>query len=217
MLSYTEENYIKAIFHLAEINAQATTNAIAEMLHTKPASVTDMLKKLAAKKVVHYEKYQGVELTVQGKKIALQVIRKHRLWEVFLVEKLNFHWDQVHEIAEQLEHIQSNLLTERLDAFLNYPSTDPHGDPIPDKHGQLQVRKQMMLEGVEKNYKGKVVCLRDDSSSFLKYMDKLGIRPGVDIHVLDKINFDGSLEVRIDKGDSVSLSRTVTQNITVSL
>jgi len=139
--SFTEENYIKAIFKLEELNQSkaVSTNDIAIKLSMQPASVTDMIKRLAEKKIVSYKKYHGVLLTVKGKKIALTIIRKHRLWEVFLVKKLNFKWDEVHEIAEQLEHINSNELVEKLDDFLGNPKFDPHGDAIPDKEGNMRV------------------------------------------------------------------------------
>src|SRR6478752_3743676 len=146
LLSLTEENYLKAIYHLSEDGTiDVSTNAISDALNTKPASVSDMLKKLSQKEVINYIKYQGVSLTPSGRKIALQIIRKHRLWEVFLVEKLKFNWDEVHEIAEQLEHIQSNLLIERLDEFLGFPPFDPHGDPIPNERGEMKAKKHTPL------------------------------------------------------------------------
>ena len=146
MLSYTEENYIKAIYHLADGGKKTVlTNEIAEVMKTKAASVTDMIKKLSQKNFISYEKYYGVKMTKHGKNEALTIIRKHRLWETFLVQKLQFNWDEVHEIAEQLEHIQSPLLIEKLDAFLNYPKADPHGEPIPDSNGKVQVQAQGCL------------------------------------------------------------------------
>src|SRR5688500_18567354 len=155
MNSFTEENYLKAIFKLLEGDDEAvTTNAIAEKMNTRAASVTDMLKKLSEKKLINYKKYQGVTLTSSGKKIALNIIRKHRLWEVFLVEKLNFKWDEVHDIAEQLEHINSDTLIERIDKFLNYPKFDPHGDPIPDINGKFQSNKSVLVSELKLNSVG---------------------------------------------------------------
>ena len=136
-MTFSEENYLKTIYHLTtSLSTEISTNAIAEMMETKASSVTDMLKKLAEKDLVHYKKYQGVFLTPKGKLAAKMIVRKHRLWEVFLVEKLDFSWDEVHEVAEQLEHIQSKKLIDKLDQFLEYPSIDPHGDPIPNAKGE---------------------------------------------------------------------------------
>ncbi|MDZ7612318.1 MAG: metal-dependent transcriptional regulator [Flavobacteriaceae bacterium] len=140
MFSPSEENYLKAIYALqCDQGSPISTNLISEKICTKASSVTDMLKKLSAKNLVDYQKYQGVFLTDQGMKHALKVLRKHRLWEFFLVEKLNYKWEEVHVIAEQLEHINSESLVDNLDAFLGYPKFDPHGDPIPDKNGILSL------------------------------------------------------------------------------
>ena len=155
MFSQSEENYIKAIYHLSAVSEKGiSTNAIAEKLETKASSVTDMIKKLSEKKVVVYKKYHGVHLTEEGSKIAANVIRKHRLWEVFLVDKLNFSWDEVHDVAEQLEHIKSPKLINQLDALLGFPTHDPHGDPIPDKNGNLKTIDKSLLSTLSKNEKG---------------------------------------------------------------
>src|SRR5687767_4763554 len=143
--SSSTENYLKAIFHLQKADGVVTTNDVANELQTRPASVTDMLKKLKAQKLLLYEKYQGFKLSNEGRKVALQIIRKHRLWEFFLVEKLNFGWDEVHEIAEELEHISSKKLIDRLDEYLGFPKSDPHGDPIPDSSGTFTLPKQVDL------------------------------------------------------------------------
>ncbi len=167
MYSYTEENYLKAIYKLwAENQMDVNTNAIADVLHTKPASVTDMMKKLADKKLLHYARYKGVSLTDKGRKVAIQTIRKHRLWEVFLHEKLNFGWDQVHEVAEELEHIQSALLIDKLDEFLGYPTHDPHGDPIPTRDGIFRKEKLQVLGELNKNQEGIMAGIKDHSISF---------------------------------------------------
>src|SRR6476661_8574771 len=141
--STSEENYIKAVFHLQGTQDVVTTNAVAEKLHTRPASVTDMMKKLKAKKLLHYQPYQGFRLSNEGKKVALDIIRRHRLWEYFLAEKLKFKWDEVHAVAEDLEHVSSKKLTDKLDEYLGYPKTDPHGDPIPDSSGKIESSKQV--------------------------------------------------------------------------
>src|SRR3954471_19141026 len=146
--SVSKENYLKAIFHLQQDNQSVSTNALAESLQTRPASVTDMLKKLKEQRLLQYEKYKGVKLTHEGRKVAILIIRKHRLWEYFLVEKLGFGWEEVHEIAEELEHISSKKLIDRLDEYLNFPQTDPHGDPIPDIDGKIAASKQINLQAL---------------------------------------------------------------------
>lgn len=216
MLSYTEENYLKAIYHLSNGGQEAVlTNALAEAMNTKPASVTDMIKKLSLKKLITYEKYYGVSITKQGKSDALSIVRKHRLWETFLVQKLNFHWDQVHEVAEQLEHIQSPLLIEKLDEFLGYPAADPHGHPIPDKHGKLHTDLQIPL-GEFQGKKPAIVKAVKESSSFLQYLSKIGVYIGAKIAILEKTEFDGSVEILIDGKKKVSISKEVSQNILVT-
>ena len=147
MLNYStsEENYIKTIFHLQIGQDTVTTNALAERLHTRPASVTDMMKKLKTKKLIHYQPYQGFRLSQEGRKVALDIIRRHRLWEFFLAEKLNFKWDEVHELAEDLEHVSSKKLIDKLDEYLGYPKFDPHGDPIPDSLGKMENNRQINL------------------------------------------------------------------------
>jgi DtxR family Mn-dependent transcriptional regulator len=217
MLSYTEENYLKAIYHLAEGGSKAVlTNQIADVMNTKAASVTDMIKKLSAKSFISYEKYYGVKITKQGKTEALAIIRKHRLWETFLVEKLQFSWDEVHEIAEQLEHIQSSLLIEKLDAFLNYPKTDPHGEPIPDRHGRVHVQAHGCLLKQTLGYKGNIVAVKDSDASLLKYLHKIGATPGKTIELLNKEAYDESLEVVVES-KKMTLSKSVAENILVSV
>ena len=195
-LSFAEENYLKCIYHLSgEGSNTVSTNGVAEMLNTKPASVSDMLKRLSQKQLIDYEKYQGVQISEKGKKAALRIIRKHRLWEVFLVDKLSFNWDEVHEVAEQLEHIHSPLLIERLDEFLNHPQYDPHGDPIPDANGKMPEKAKVPLNEMKKGSHGKVANVNDSSPEFLQYLDKLGIFIGAEIEVIDVIQFDGSMEI----------------------
>jgi DtxR family Mn-dependent transcriptional regulator len=217
MLSYTEENYIKAIYHLADGGKKAVlTNEIAEAMKTKAASVTDMLKKLSAKNVISYERYYGVGVTKHGKSEALAVIRKHRLWETFLVKKLRFNWDEVHEIAEQLEHIHSPVLVEKLDEFLGFPTTDPHGEPIPDHNGNVKAKPQQPLNDLAPGYQGEITAVKDSDATLLKYLDKIGAIPGKRIALISKEEYDESLEVEIDR-KRISLSKAVSMNILVAV
>lgn len=213
MYSQSEENYIKTIYHLSEsADKGISTNAIAESLNTKASSVTDMIKKLSDKKIVSYKKYYGVNLTDEGVKIAIHIIRKHRLWEVFLVDKLNFSWDEVHEVAEQLEHIQSPKLIDELDAFLGYPKRDPHGDPIPDKDGNINMIEKSLLSTYKKGERGVCVGVDDSSSEFLRFLDKQEIALGQRISVIDIEPFDGSLTIEIE-GRTLSISNKIANNL----
>lgn len=216
MLSYAEENYLKAIYHLSDGGVSpVSTNNIAEFMDNKPASVTDMLKKLSAKDLLLYQKYRGVNISNEGKKIALQIIRKHRLWEVFLVEKLKFNWDQIHEVAEELEHIKSPLLIQRLDAFLDHPKTDPHGEPIPDENGNIPEAPQVPMDTIDVGYKGKIVGVVEDKKEFLMHLDKLGIYLGAKFKVIEKVAFDSSLEILLDGDKPIFLSNQVSKNLLV--
>lgn len=215
MHSFTEENYLKAIFKLLEINEVVTTNAIALKINTKAASVTDMLKKLADKKLINYEKYQGVSLTNQGKKVALNIIRKHRLWEVFLVEKLNFKWDEVHYMAEQLEHINSEELIQRMDKFLGFPKFDPHGDPIPDSNGKLIENKSSLLSQIKKGINIVMTGVVDHSDKFLRFLNNVGLNLGCEIKIKNIVDYDNSLEVIISKKKTIFISNEVAKNILV--
>lgn len=215
-LSFTEENYLKAIFHLAEEHDDSvSTNGLAESLNTKPATVSDMIKKLARKKFVDYKKYQGVNLTSSGRTAALKVIRKHRLWEVFLVDKLHFNWDEVHEIAEQLEHVDSPILVERLNEFLGNPKVDPHGDPIPDVNGNFQTGPKILLSEMEINESGVIIGVTDGEPKLLQYLDKVKIRLGLKVMVLDKIEFDGSIQIQYDEAPPLFLSTTIAKHLTI--
>lgn len=217
MLSYTEENYLKAIYHLSDGGQKSVlTNELADAMNTKPASVTDMIKKLSAKKIIAYEKYYGVTITRQGKADALAIIRKHRLWETFLVQKLNFHWDQVHEVAEQLEHIQSPLLIEKLDEFLGHPVADPHGHPIPDKNGKIHIAQQIPLGKIIEKKTATVRAVKRGSPSFLQYLSKIGLYIGARVSILEKTDFDGSVEILIDKKKKAFISKEASQNILVT-
>lgn len=214
-MTLSEENYLKAIFHLAkDFSAGISTNAIAEKMETKASSVTDMVKKLAEKDFVEHIPYQGVHLTERGRQVALSIVRKHRLWEVFLVEKLNFSWDEVHDVAEQLEHIKSQKLVEELDNFLGNPTVDPHGDPIPDKEGNYTNVHEVLLSDIEKGEKCVCVGVKESSSDFLKYLDKHQIALGQKIRVLEKESFDQSLRIRVKKNEFV-VSHQIATNLYV--
>jgi len=218
MHSFTEENYIKAIYKLLESEkGNVTTNAIAEQMKTKAASVTDMLKKLAVKKLINYQKYQGVTLTPKGEKTALIIIRKHRLWEMFLVEKFNFKWDEVHDVAEQLEHIHSDKLIEELDKFLDYPKVDPHGDPIPDAKGKIKAQQSKTLSNYTKNDTCIMTGVVDHSAAFLQYLDKAGFMLGKEIKIKDATDFDKSMQVLINKKQTLFISNDVAKNILVKI
>ena len=213
MFTLSEENYLKAIFHLESISGKGiSTNAIAKKLNTKASSVTDMIKKLAEKELLIYKKYQGVTLTNIGKKVATGIVRKHRLWELFLVEKLNFSWDEVHDVAEQLEHIKSPKLINELDLFLGFPKMDPHGDPIPDKDGNFQKIEKRLLSSLEVNQFGICIGVNDSSSEFLKYLDKHTISLGQQIRVLSKESFDKSITILIQNKE-ISISHKIANNI----
>jgi len=215
MFTQSEENYLKAIFHLQqEMNDGVSTSSLSEILDTKAASVTEMVKKLADKNLVDYKKYYGVQLTELGKKQALAVVRKHRLWESFLVERLNFKWDEVHEVAEQLEHINSTKLVEELDKFLGRPDYDPHGDPIPDANGNLPKAAKKRLSQLKEGSQAICKGFNDTSSSFLKYLDKQGIGMNTSIEVLQIESFDESMTIKVDQKE-ISLSKTATDHIYV--
>jgi DtxR family transcriptional regulator, Mn-dependent transcriptional regulator len=215
-LSPSEENYIKVIYRLAQTEGRPIgTNDIANATHTKPASVSDMIRKLAEKGILDYKKYHGVSLTDEGTKTALQVLRRGRLWEVFLVEKLHFHWDEVHDVAGQLEHVRSPLLFRRLDEYLGFPKFDPHGDPIPDESGEWQDKPKAKLQDMKVADRGKIQAVSDSSAAFLRYLDKVGIYIGAKVEVLDKVEFDGSLEILVDESKKLFVSKEVSANILV--
>lgn len=215
VVTFSEENYLKAIYHLSKHGTvSVSTNAIAEKMQTKASSVTDMVKKLDEKELVDYVKYQGVSLTEKGRLAATSVIRKHRLWEVFLVNELNFSWDEVHEVAEQLEHIKSEKLTNELDAFLDFPTHDPHGDPIPDKDGNIKATEKVLLSQLEEGQIGICVGVNDSSTDFLKYLDKQNIALGTEIKVVSKEAFDESMTI-MTNDTSLSISKLISNNIYV--
>jgi DtxR family Mn-dependent transcriptional regulator len=217
MLNYStsEENYIKAIFHLQHTDGTVTTNELAAELKTKPASITDMLKKLKTKKLVHYEAYHGFRLSTEGRKVALIIVRRHRLWEFFLAEKLKFTWDEVHEVAEHLEHVSSRKLIDKLDEFLGFPRFDPHGDPIPDANGKIETSKQVSLAELPL-LKPAVVChVSDQSSEMLELLKHKNISIGTKLEVKHKFDFDNSMEIKIRQQSPLTISEQLAKNIFV--
>lgn len=215
MLTHTEENYLKVIYHLSHTeDGGISTNAIAQKIDTKASSVTDMIKKLKEKELITHQKYQGVFITDAGKQAAKMIIRKHRLWEVFLVDTLHFNWDEVHDVAEQLEHIKSEKLINALDAFLGYPKEDPHGDPIPNAKGEIPFREKELLAEtlIDTNYM--CVGVKDTSSAFLQYLDRQKIALGTTFKVVKHEKFDHSVTISLNNIE-LTLSKVVVQNLFV--
>jgi DtxR family Mn-dependent transcriptional regulator len=214
--SFTEENYLKAIYKLSRKgDSGVSTNALAERMDTKASSATDMIKRLSTKKLVDHKKYQGVTLTEKGRKVAVDIIRKHRLWEVFLVEHLGFGWDEVHDVAEQLEHISSPLLVERLDRFLNHPKYDPHGGPIPDAEGNFPAPARIKLDELPLGKQSKVLGVTEHSDSFLAYLKKVGLDLGQAFTLTDRHDFDRSVEILLN-GETLHVSHDVAKHIFVA-
>ena len=217
-ISFTEENYLKVIHRLSEATSEdISTNAVAELMQTKAASVTDMLRKLAEKGWVNYQKYQGVRLSAEGEKIALSIVRKHRLWEVFLVDKMGFNWDEVHEIAEQLEHIESDQLVNKLDEYLGFPKTDPHGDPIPNKEGILPELAYSHLSDIKTAKTCKLMGVAQDSAVFLQLLTKLNLSLGAKLDIQEINEFDRSFFVSINDAEPIFISHEVAKNILVKI
>jgi len=216
MNTLAEENHLKSIYHLSLNSTSVSTNQLAALLNTKASSVTDMLKKLSDKGLINYTPYQGVSLTAAGEKIAVNIIRKHRLWEYFLVEKLGFKWDQVHEMAEELEHISSNELIDQLDKFMDYPKYDPHGDPIPDCNGLFKIHNLKAVSSVGINEGGVICGVRDHSAPFLQYLEKQELIIGKTILVKDIIEFDRSVILQ-SEGKQIQISREVANNLLISV
>lgn len=213
--SIAEENYIKAIWHLQQSDSNVTTNELAAELSTKPASVTDMLKRLKEKKLLNYEPYYGVKLNTEGKKLALNIIRKHRLWEYFLVEKLKFNWDEVHAIAEELEHVSSPELVKRLDDFLGNPRFDPHGDPIPDHSGKMESINQISLHELKEHTAAIVTGVGDQSSSLLELLNRKNINIGTKLEIKQRNSFDASVEIKLRNQPLITISEQLAKKIFV--
>ncbi|WPU96796.1 metal-dependent transcriptional regulator [Mucilaginibacter sabulilitoris] len=216
MNTLAEENYLKSIYHLSMDSGNVSTNQIAASLNTKASSVTDMLKKLADKALINYTRYQGVNLTPSGEKIALNIIRKHRLWEYFLVEKLKFKWDQVHDMAEEMEHISSEELIDRLDKFMDYPQHDPHGEPIPDCNGRFKSSELKPISSLAINDYGIISEVRAHNPSFLQYLEKQNLTIGKKIRIMDIIAFDHSIILQIENNKEVHISREVANNLMIA-
>jgi len=216
-LTFTEENYLKAIYNLLhkEGKGEISVNEIAERMTTKPATVTDMMRKLSEKNLVVYEKYKKIKLSANGVKRALQIVRKHRLWETFLYKTLNFSWDEVHEVAEQLEHIQSQKLIDKLDEFLQHPLFDPHGDPIPDAKGEMPATSTLSLAEAAINKIYIVVAVKDTSVSFLQQLEKLNLSIGATLTVIERMPFDKSNSVVTEDSKQLMLSEKIALNILV--
>ena len=218
MLNYStsEENYIKAIFHLQASDDNVTTNELANELKTKPASVTDMMKKLKVKKLLNYQPYQGFRLTSDGNKVALGIIRRHRLWEYFLAEKLKFTWDEVHQVAEDLEHVTNKKLIDKLDEFLGFPRVDPHGDPIPDANGKIEISKKICLTELPLNTTAIVSSVSDQSSEILELLEHKKITIGTKLEIKKKFDFDNSMEIKTRQQPAFTISKQLAENIFVT-
>ncbi len=215
MPSQTEENYLKAVYQLqlAGDGASASTSEISNRLGSAPASVSEMLKRMAAQGWLEHERYHGVQLTPEGSKLALRILRKHRLWETFLVSTLGFNWDEVHGMAEELEHVSSDELIERMDAYLNHPTHDPHGDPIPTSEGQLMSLPTISLQAIAIGRTANVVGVSEQNSAFLQYLGKVGIALGTSICVLERMEYDNSVSVSIGGERPINLSAEVSRHI----
>tara|TARA_B100000945_G_scaffold148961_2_gene119345 strand:+ start:82 stop:747 length:666 start_codon:yes stop_codon:yes gene_type:complete len=217
MITLSEENYLKTILSInLNKNSVASTNEIANTLNTSAASVTEMVKKLQDKKLVIYEKYKGVNLSVNGRKKAIEILRKHRLWETFLVNKLGFNWSEVHDVAEQLEHIKSKKLTDKLNRFLNYPKFDPHGEPIPTKNGIIPTTNRITLSEMPVNSKGIIMGVSLDNKEFLEYLTKLNISIGTKVYAIDRISFDQSMKIKINTKIEY-ISKEIAQNVLIKI
>lgn len=219
MLNYStsEENYIKAIFHLQGNTDNVTTNELANELKTKPASVTDMMKKLKTKKLLNYQPYQGFRLNNEGTRVALGIIRRHRLWEYFLAEKLKFTWDEVHQVAEDLEHVSNKKLIDKLDEYLGFPRVDPHGDPIPDANGKIETIKKICLTELPLNITASVCSVSDQSGEILELLEHKKIALGTKLEIKKKFDFDNSMEIKIRQQPPMTISEQLAKNIFVTL
>ncbi len=213
--SISEENYIKSVYHLQQQEGTVSTNALAQHLKTAPASITDMLKKLHAKRIVHYKPYKGFTLSKEGIRVALNVIRKHRLWEFFLVDTLRFSWEEVHEVAEQLEHINSIKLIDKLDAFLNYPRFDPHGDPIPDSNGKISAGNHLKLSKLPVNKPAVVISVASQSAELLEFLKNCNIKIGTRMEIKKRLGFDNSVEIKIKNRPLINVSEQLANAVNV--
>ena len=213
--SASKENYIKAVYHLQQTQATVSTNQLAAALQTRAASVTDMLKKLKSQKLLLYERYKGVKLTPEGKKLAIHIVRKHRLWEYFLVDKLGFGWEEVHDVAEELEHISSKKLIDRLEEFLGFPEIDPHGDPIPDNQGRVRMSKQVQLSELPVHTVCTITHVGDQSAEIMELLNHLHLAIGTKLEIRKKFGFDQSVEVQLQDSTVLTISQHLSGNLFV--
>lgn len=214
MISLTEENYLKAIFHLINAENTVTINELSKFLNVKMPSVNNMMKKFAEKGWVIYESYKPLKITDSGKKQAALVVRKHRLTEMFLVEKMNFGWENVHEIAEQLEHIHSETFFDKMDELLNYPKYDPHGEPIPDKEGNIIAQDLKKLSSCEIGEQAIFTAVTITDDDFLSFLNEKKLVLGKEIKVLNIEKFDKSMLIKVQE-EEIVLSKMVCDKILV--
>jgi DtxR family Mn-dependent transcriptional regulator len=214
--SVSEENYIKAIYHLQQEVDRVNTMLLASTLKTKPASITDMLKKLKTKRLLDYKPYYGFKLSAEGNRVALGIVRRHRLWEFFLAEKLKFNWEEVHEMAEDLEHVSNKKLIDKLDAFLGYPKFDPHGDPIPDQDGKIQKEEHILLSELKVKAQGRVTKIKSHSTKIMDLIAHQQMNIGSKITVKKVFEFDESMEIIIDGKITKNISKQLANNIFIA-
>lgn len=218
LLSATEENYIKAIYNLSEQSPDfsAGTNELASYLGLKPGTITETIKRLSEKGLIAYEKYQPLRLTIIGKSLALHIIRNQRLWKTYLVKRMGFGWEEIDEMAHQLEHIRSSKLTDRIDELLGYPLFDPHGEPIPDKRGNMRGRCFIALDRAEARRDYRITAVNDHSEKFIRYMNKIGLRIGDQIHISEVEEYDGSMTVSVNAQKEFLIPKSLAENILVT-
>ena len=214
MRTLAEENYLKAIYNLSHLENGATASKLSEKLKVKLPTINSMVNKLAEKKLVEYQKYKGFVLTDKGQKFALEVIRKHRLTELFLVKVMGFGWEEVHDIAEEIEHIQIPAFFDKMDLILSNPKFDPHGTPIPDKDGFIPKSALNQLSNIQLGKKVKFIAVSDSSSDFLSYLSRIGLNLHESIEIKDREVFDGLLKIKVGK-KSISLSGQAAERILV--
>lgn len=215
MDNISQEDYLTAIYRNLDEAGEIKPNLLAEKLEISNAAVTDMLRKLSRDGFVNYKKYKSIKLTSEGESYAKNMLRRHRIWEVFLHQSLGMSWDKVHEEAEKLEHSSSDELINLLEEFLDYPEFDPHGYPIPDKNGKIKKSKSVIpLTELNENDSAKVIRVNDDVKNLLSYITKIGISLGKEITIKDKLEYDGSILIRIN-GNDINLSNKVASNIFV--
>lgn len=214
--SSSEENYLKTIFHLQGEKETVGTNALANKLKAKPASITDMTKKLSAKGLLHYKPYYGFYLSIEGKKVALGIIRRHRLWEFFLSKKLGFNWNEVHAVAEELEHVSNKKLVDKLDEFLGFPEFDPHGDPIPDSRGKIKTPDKISLAQLPLNTLAQVSRVSNQSAEMLELLQNKKITIGTELEVKKYFEFDHSLQIKIKPNKVETISEQLAKNIFIT-